>query len=49
MRGGIFIPIDLMELLNHWGQKKPKALLILYNHYDSTVSLLANCMISTVL
>ena len=39
MRGGIFIPIDLMELLNDWEQKKP---LILYNginHYDSTISL----------
>lgn len=42
MRGGIFILIDLMELLNNWEQKKPLLLLILHNgsnHYDSTISL----------
>lgn len=42
MRGGIFIPIEITELLNQWEQYKPRPLLILYNginHYDSTISL----------
>ena len=39
MRGGIFIPIDITELLSQWKQYKPSPLLIVYNgmnHYDST-------------
>ena len=42
MRGGIFIPVTITELLDQWEQYKPSPLLILYNgtnHYDSTISL----------
>ena len=42
MRGGIFIPVEITDLLIHWEQYKPLPLLILYNginHYDSTISL----------
>ena len=31
MRGGIFIPIDITELLSQWKQYKPSPLLIVYN------------------
>jgi len=39
MRGGIFIPMDIQDLLEEWKQYKPSPLLIIYNsinHYDST-------------
>ena len=42
MRGGIFIPMEIAELLSQWEQYEPKPLLILYNginHFDSTISL----------
>ena len=42
MRGGIFIPVEITELLNQWEQYKPLPLLILYNginHYDSIISI----------
>ena len=42
MRGGIFIPVEITELLDQWKQYKLSPLLILYNginHYDSTISL----------
>ena len=42
MRGGIFIPMDLEDLLDQWNKYNPPPLLIIYNginHYDSTNSL----------
>ena len=39
MRGGIFIPVDIPELITQWKQYNPSPLLIIYNginHYDST-------------
>ena len=40
MRGGIFIPMNVAELLEQWKSFDPFPLLIIYNginHYDSTV------------
>ena len=39
MRGGIFIPVDITELINQWKEHVPSPLLIIYNginHDDST-------------